>query len=167
ETYGDEVRVVDIGEISRELCGGTHVAHGAGAGPVILLGTSSVGSGLRRIEALTGIDALRHGHRERALLDELAALLKVPAEEAPRRLRQRLDDLARAERKLAQLRVAELDAEATRLSARAIPCSGRWLVGELVTGLSTAELRSLGRDVLARLPTPGGPVILGAEMEGR
>ncbi|MEO3762950.1 hypothetical protein [Streptomyces sp. B8F3] len=75
EKYGDTVRIVDIGDFSRELCGGTHVAHGSQVGTFRLLSESSIGSNLRRVEALTGHGALRHLNTERRLLNELAALL--------------------------------------------------------------------------------------------
>ncbi len=75
EKYGDVVRVVDVGDFSRELCGGTHVGHGSQVGPVRVLGESSVGANLRRVEALTGMDALRYFDHERQLLAEVATLL--------------------------------------------------------------------------------------------
>ena len=58
ERYGSVVRVVEVGDFSRELCGGTHVGHGSQVGPVHVLGEASIGSNLRRIEALTGLEAL-------------------------------------------------------------------------------------------------------------
>ncbi|MEO7079461.1 MAG: alanine--tRNA ligase, partial [Rhodococcus sp. (in: high G+C Gram-positive bacteria)] len=76
ENYGDEVRVVDIGgPFSMELCGGTHVQHTSQIGPVTLLGESSVGSGVRRVEAFVGLDSYRYLAKERALLAGIASSL--------------------------------------------------------------------------------------------
>ena len=87
EAYPDEVRVVEIGgPFSLELCGGTHVHNSAQIGPVTILGESSVGSGVRRVEAYVGLDSFRHLAKERALMAGLASSLKVPSEEVPARV---------------------------------------------------------------------------------
>ncbi|GAA4634369.1 alanine--tRNA ligase [Actinoallomurus vinaceus] len=164
ETYGEQVRVVDIGDFSRELCGGTHVGHGSQAGPVHVLGESSIGSGVRRIEALTGVDALRHQDGERALLTELADLLRARPEEAPGRLRQRLAELAEARRVLERHRREELTAETVRLAGLAKRVGQGWLVVQRVSGVDADELRPLAAEVLERR---GGVVVLGTEIGGR
>ena len=87
EAYPDEVRVVEIGgPFSLELCGGTHVRSSAQIGPVTILGESSVGSGIRRVEAYVGLDSFRHLAKERALMAGLASSLKVPSDEVPARV---------------------------------------------------------------------------------
>jgi alanyl-tRNA synthetase len=108
EKYGDHVRVVDIGDFSRELCGGTHVGHASAAGPFRVLGESSIGTNLRRVEALTGRDALRDHDLEHHLLDEVAALLATRPSDAPETLRKRLHALAAAQDDLARRRTSDL-----------------------------------------------------------
>ncbi|MFC6883793.1 MULTISPECIES: alanine--tRNA ligase [Actinomadura] len=166
ERYGDSVRIVDIGDASRELCGGTHVGHGAAAGPVHILGESSIGTGLRRVEALTGPDALRHHDHERTLLNELAGLLDVPPDQAPERLRQRIDALAEAQRALAELRRSELDARARELASAGEPLGGAWLVAAAVPDVGPDELRPLAARTLASRPGPGA-VVLGTTANGK
>jgi alanyl-tRNA synthetase len=163
ERYGERVRVVDIGEVSRELCGGTHVGHGSQAGPLHLIGESSIGAGLRRIEALTGADALAHHAREHALLTELAALLDTEPDGAPDRLRRRLAELAEARRVLERARREELTAEAVRLAGLAKRVGQGWLAVQRVS-VEPDELRSLASSVLDRRP---GVVVLGVESGGR
>ncbi|RFS83211.1 alanine--tRNA ligase [Actinomadura spongiicola] len=166
EKYGDTVRVVDIGDASRELCGGTHVGHGTQAGPVHIVSESSIGTGLRRIEALTGADALRHYDHQRDLLTELAALLHVSPDEAPHRLRQRLETLAETQRHLETLRRTQLDAHATRLASRAEQVPGGWLVADTVPHMTAADLRTIATTILTHRG-PDGIVILGTESDGK
>ncbi len=150
ETYGEVVRVVDIGDFSRELCGGTHVGHASAAGPVRIVGESSVGAGVRRLEALTGVDALRYADHEHRLLEQIQDLLGGPGRSGSGRsgsrrgsggspdrildqLRRRLTDLADAERELGRRRRADLLAGADRLlSRRRDTASGGWLVASRV-----------------------------------
>ncbi|GAA4990096.1 alanine--tRNA ligase [Actinopolymorpha pittospori] len=181
ETYGEVVRVVDIGDFSRELCGGTHVAHGSSAGPVRIVAEGSVGSGVRRIEALTGLDALRYADHERRLLEQVEALLgDSPTDQVLDRLRNRLGALADAERELAESRRVELASWARELAGRRRDVPGGWLVAVRVDGsdgggggserrrAGGAELRELVEAVLAAGPgeRPGG-VVLGRVHDGK
>jgi alanyl-tRNA synthetase len=167
EKYGAVVRVVDIGDFSRELCGGTHVGHGSQVGPVVILGESSVGANLRRIEALTGLDALRYFDRERQLLAEVASLLRVRPEDAPEQLRRRLEALSEALRELERLRQSELAGRAAELAGRATTVGDGWMVVELVSGASADELRQLANTVRDRRGGGPGVVVLGSDQGGR
>ena len=163
EKYNDTVRVVDIGDASRGLCGGTHVGHGSQAGPLHIVGESSIGTGLRRIEALTGADALRHYDHQLHTLNELAALLNVHPDQAPDRLRQRLETLAETQRHLETLHRAELNTRAGHLATQAEPLPNGWLVAQTIPGLTSADLRTIATGAL----DPRGVVILGTESDGK
>ncbi|MFD7584556.1 alanine--tRNA ligase [Kitasatospora sp. NPDC059811] len=163
EKYGDHVRIVDIGDFSRELCGGTHVPHGSDAGPVRILGEASVGSNLRRIEALTGRDALTYHDTERRLLEELSTLLGTRPHDAPDALRKRLDALTTAQQELARLREAELHTRAQQLAASARTVPGGRIVTENVTSLGPDELRTLATNTADLLGSGHAIVILGTE----
>ncbi|WP_406086806.1 alanine--tRNA ligase [Kitasatospora purpeofusca] len=167
EKYGDHVRIVDIGDFSRELCGGTHVGHGSNAGPVRVLGEASIGSNLRRIEALTGRDALTYHDTERRLLEELSALLGTRPQDAPDTLRKRLDTLAAAQQELARLRDAELRTRAQQLAASARTVPGGRIVTERVTDLGPGELRTLATGTADLLGSDHAVVVLGSEHGGK
>ena len=109
ETYDAEVRVVEIGGAwSRELCGGTHVSHSSQVGALAITGESSVGAGVRRIEAYVGLDAIKFLANERALVASLSELVKVPAAELPDRSESLINRLRNAERELDRLRAGQV-----------------------------------------------------------
>ena len=85
EKYGERVRVVGIGDFSKELCAGVHVEYSGSIGPIRIVSESGIGAGLRRIEATSGFETMRNWRREERLLGESAAALKVEREEVPRR----------------------------------------------------------------------------------
>jgi alanyl-tRNA synthetase len=167
EKYGDKVRIVDIGGFSRELCGGTHVGHGSGVGPVRILGESSIGSNLRRVEALTGRDALTYHDGERHLLEELAGMLGTHPKDAPDTLRKRLTALAAAQEQLDQQRASELRDKATWLAAQARQIEGGTLVAEKITGAGPGELRQLAAETTSRIHPGPAIVVLGLEHAGK
>jgi len=104
EKYGDRVRVVEVGDYSRELCGGTHVARSGQLGLVKVLGEASIGAGVRRVEGLVGLDAFRFLARESALVSQLSEQLKAPRELLPERISAVVARLREAERDLQRLR---------------------------------------------------------------
>ena len=167
EKYGSVVRVVEVGDFSRELCGGTHVGHGSQVGPVHVLGEASIGANLRRIEALTGLEALHYVDRERQLLAEVAALLKARPEDAPEQLRRRLEALANAQRELERLRVAGLERLATELAGRVAKEADGWLVVERVPEAGGDDLRRIASAVRDRVGAGPGVVVLGSEAQGK
>src|ERR1700693_2663799 len=144
EKYGDRVRVVEVGDYSRSLCGGTHVARSGQLGLIKVLGEASIGSGVRRIEALVGIDAFRFLARESVLVNQLSEQLKAPREQLPERISGVLTRLRDAERELQRLRAARLLESAEQIAATAADISGMALVAHRVpAGAAAADTRQL------------------------
>ncbi|GAA2802564.1 alanine--tRNA ligase [Saccharopolyspora taberi] len=152
EKYGDQVRVVDMGDYSRELCGGTHVGRIGELGVVKLVADSSVGSGVHRVEALVGMDAMRHISKEHLLVSQLAEQFKVPAEELPERIAGVVSRLRSAEKELQQLRVAQVLQSAGDLAGKGTDVHGVTLVAEQVPdGVDGGALRALAGEIRGRL----------------
>ncbi|NYJ74453.1 alanine--tRNA ligase [Allobranchiibius huperziae] len=144
ETYDEQVRVVQIGgPWSRELCGGTHVAHSSQVGALTLTGESSVGSGVRRVEAFVGMDALHYLAGERAMVAELSGLVKVQPAELPARISELLTRVKDAEREIAKLRQQQVLAGAGDLVAGAKDVFGVRYVGHDAGAASADEVRAL------------------------
>ncbi|MGE3286949.1 MAG: alanine--tRNA ligase [Pseudonocardia sp.] len=161
EKYGDEVRVVEIGDYSRELCGGTHVRRSGELGLVKLLSEASIGSGVRRVEALVGLDAFRFLAREHVLVSQLAEQFKAKPEELPERIGGVLDRLRQAERELEKVRADAVLASAGTLAAAAEDVGGVSLVATAVAdGVAGNDLRNLATDVRGRLGSAPGVVAL-------
>jgi alanyl-tRNA synthetase len=167
ENYPDEVRVVEIGgPFSLELCGGTHVESSAQIGPVTILGESSVGSGVRRVEAYVGLDSFRHLAKERALMAGLASTLKVPSEEVPARVANLVERLRAAEKELDRMRLANARAAAANAAAGAEQIGKVRVVAQrLAGGMSAADLRTLVGDIRGKLGSDPAVVALIAEGE--
>ena len=153
EKYGSEVRVVEVGEYSRELCGGTHVARSGQLGLVKLLGEASIGSGVRRVEALVGIDAFRFLARESVLVSQLTDQLKARPEELPERISGVVTRLRDAERELAKLRSAQLLEGSGQIAAAAENLDGVTFVAHRVPdGTDADSIRRLALDVRSKIP---------------
>lgn len=121
EKYGDIVRVVSIGEDgwSRELCGGTHVDHVGKIGAVTIMSESSIGSGVRRVDALVGQSAYEYNAREHALVSQLGDVLGARPDELTARVQALLDKLKESDRKLASVYEAQLNALVPQLVEQA------------------------------------------------
>ncbi len=161
EKYGDRVRVVDLGDYSRELCGGTHVARTGEIGVVKVLSEASIGSGVRRVEALVGLDAFRHLSREHLLVSTLADQLKARPEDLPDRVGSLVERLRQAERELEKARAEAVLSSAGALADGAQDAGGVALVTAAVSeGVGGNDLRALAADVRARLGARPGVVAL-------
>jgi alanyl-tRNA synthetase len=175
EKYGDEVRVVAMGEgggntmgWSVELCGGTHVRRTGDIGLISTIGESGVAAGVRRIEAFTANTARKHANHLGELAKAAAAELKSPIEEMPRRLAQVLDERRRLERELAEAKKKL----ALGGGARADGGDGIRTVGDVrliaraVEGIDLKDLRSLADEGKKRLGS-GIVAIVGVTEEGK
>jgi alanyl-tRNA synthetase len=168
EAYPDEVRVVEIGgPFSLELCGGTHVHNSAQIGPVTILGESSVGSGVRRVEAYVGLESFRHLAKERALMAGLASSLKVPSDEVPARVANLVERLKAAEKEIERNRLASARAGAANAAAGAQHIGNVRVVAQRMSaGMTAADLRSLVGDIRGRLGNDPAVVALIADGDG-
>ncbi|MEU7004400.1 alanine--tRNA ligase [Nonomuraea sp. NPDC046570] len=161
EKYGDEVRVVEIGDYSRELCGGTHVHSSGQLGLVKVLGENSVGAGVRRVEALVGIDAFRFLARESLLVAQLTEQLKARREELPERIEGIVTRLRAAEKDLDKLRSAQVLEIAGELAAQARDLHGVSVVTHRAPdGTGADDLRKLALDVRGRFPGDRAAVVV-------
>jgi alanyl-tRNA synthetase len=169
EKYGDQVRVVEIGDYSRELCGGTHVARSGQLGVVKLLSEASIGSGVRRVEALVGLDAFRFLAREHVLVSQLAEQFKARPEELPERIGGVVERLRQAERELEKVRADAVLSSAGALADGAEDVGGTALVAAAVPGgVAPADLRALAGDVRGRLGArPGVVALFAADDSGK
>ena len=161
EKYGDIVRVVSIGgDWSRELCGGTHVKQSGEIGRVALLGEASIGSGVRRVDALVGEGAYGFQAKEHALVGQLTGLLGARPDELTDRVGSLLSKLKETEKELASLRKGQLLAAAGQLAAQA-PVVGDVRVVTYDAGdvASADDLRALALDVRGRLGD-GAPAVV-------
>ncbi|MFD3357134.1 alanine--tRNA ligase [Streptomyces fradiae] len=153
EKYGEKVRVVTIGDFSKELCGGTHVHNTAQLGLVKLLGESSIGSGVRRIEALVGVDAYNFLAREHTVVAQLQELVKGRPEELPEKISGMLAKLKDAEKEIERFRAEKVLQAAAGLAESARDVRGVALVtGRVPDGTGADDLRKLVLDVRGRIP---------------
>ena len=169
ESYGDKVRVVEIGgPFSIELCGGTHVAHSSQIGPVAVLGESSVGSGARRIEAYSGMDSFRFLSKEAALASGLAAELKAPTDQLPDRIAQLTERLRAAEKEIENLHRQQLLASTANLANEAQTVGAHRVVAkQLPNGITTGDLRTIANDLRGKLQAEDAVIVLMSVVDGK
>jgi alanyl-tRNA synthetase len=148
EKYGDEVRVVEVGDYARELCGGTHVARSGQLGLVKILNESSIGSGVRRVEALVGIDAFGFLAKEHLLVSRLAELFRVPNDQVADRVEHTVTALRNAEKELEKMRAQMVLANAGGLVDAAKNLDGVAYVGtEAPEGAGVNDVRTLAQEI--------------------
>ena len=178
EKYGDEVRVVSMGReagsgkgadkqtYSLELCGGTHVRQTGDIGAFVLLGDSSSSSGIRRIEALTGTEALKWLRTQETALTRVAAELKTSTADVPDRVRALLDERRALANEVAQLR-RELAMSGGGDASAAAPreVNGIKFIAQVVNGVTGKDLPALIDEHKAKLGS--GAVLLIADADGK
>ncbi|MBX6357290.1 MAG: alanine--tRNA ligase [Micromonosporaceae bacterium] len=160
EKYGDEVRVVEVGDYARELCGGTHAARSGQLGLVKILSESSIGSGVRRVEALVGIDAFNYLAREHLLVSRLADLYRARPEEVAERVEQTVTALRDAEKELEKLRAQLVLGNAGALAEQARDVRGVAYVGtEAPEGTAGNDVRTLAQEIRGKIPASRPAVV--------
>ena len=168
DKYGEVVRVVTIGDFSKELCGGTHVPSGATIGTITIVREESIGSNTRRIEALTGPDAFSFLSRERMVAEQVARLLDAPTDDAVERVRGLMDRLKAVEKELAKARGAGLSQQAKELADGATrDDDGLAVVVARVDGLAMDDVRSLAGEIRGHLVTRAVVVVGTATDDGK
>jgi alanyl-tRNA synthetase len=152
EKYGDRVRVVSVGDWARELCGGTHVARSGQLGVIKLLSESSIGAGVRRVEALVGVDAYRFLAREHMLLNSLTGLIKgARTEELPERISDLLTKMKDIEKELAALRSASAMSDLSSVASQAKNLGGTSVIlTKVAEGIVVDDLRKIALDLRNR-----------------
>ncbi|CAN5568616.1 alanine--tRNA ligase [soil metagenome] len=163
EKYGDEVRVIDIPEFSTELCGGTHVSHTGEIGPVVILSESSIGSGIRRIEAITGHASLDYLSKLQGQSNELARMLRVPAENVVYEVQSLTQQLRESERTIDQLRLRLATGDIDNLLNQAVQMDGTSVLTARIDVADRDTLREVGDRLRDRLGS--GVVVLGSTIE--
>jgi len=160
EKYGDQVRVVSIGDWAKELCGGTHVTRSGQLGLVKLLSESSIGAGVRRVEALVGHDAYKFLAKEHVLLNSLTEIIKgVRAEELPQRISELVEKMKVMEKELSAVRSAKALASAAALVKNAKSIGQlNLLTAQLDNEVSVDDMRSIALDLRNKLKS--GVVVL-------
>ena len=152
EKYGDQVRVVSVGDWARELCGGTHVSRSGQLGVVKLLSESSIGAGVRRVEALVGVDAYKFLAREHILLNSLTEIIKgARVEELPERINGLINSMKEIEKELSVLRSAQALSQVSEIAKSAKVVNGTTVITSLLgDGISGDDLRKIALELRSK-----------------
>ena len=169
EKYGEAVRVVEVGDYARELCGGTHALRSAQLGMVKLLSEASIGAGKRRIEGLVGADAFTHLAREHLLVSQLSGILSASPEELVDRVNAVVGRVRELEKEFERMRGAAVLAGAVDLAGSATDHNGVAVVAHrLPDGADADDLRKLALDVRGRIDSSRPAVVVTAAVtDGR
>ncbi len=155
EKYGDQVRVVSVGDWAKELCGGTHVSRSGQLGLVKLLSESSIGAGVRRVEALVGHDAYKFLAREHVLLNSLTEIIKgVRAEELPQRISELVEKMKSMEKEMSAVNSAKAMAAASELVKKNKSIgSASLIIEQLGNQISGEDMRAIALDLKSKVKT--------------
>ncbi|MBN9423642.1 MAG: alanine--tRNA ligase [Candidatus Accumulibacter sp. 66-26] len=164
EKYGDEVRVLTIGS-SKELCGGTHVARTGDIGLFKIVAESGVAAGVRRVEAVTGDNALALVQQQQALIAEAAAAFKAPAQELPGKIAQVLDNVRALEKELARLKSKLAAGQGDDLATQAVEVKGARVLAAVMEGADVGALRETMDKLRDKLKSAA--VVLASTSDGK
>jgi alanyl-tRNA synthetase len=167
EKYGDTVRVVSVGDWAHELCGGTHAHRSGQLGVVSFVSEGSIGSGVRRVEALVGSDAYQYLAREHLLVSALSTMLKAPREDLVERVGATVDKLKHAERELARLKQQAMMANIDELIGEGHDVGGvrLWTV-QAPAGTDGKQLREIALTGIRKARSDLPAAVLAAAVDG-
>jgi alanyl-tRNA synthetase len=165
EKYGDQVRVVSFGDVSTELCGGTHAGATGDIGLLKIVSEGGIAAGVRRIEALTGRAALLYMREQEGLLRGAAAKLKVAPAELPDRIEKLLEERRAQDREIDRLKAAKRKSASSDLTSDVREIAGVRVLSARVDGVAAKDLRNMVDDLRSKLGQ--GIVLLASEQEGR
>ncbi len=170
DKYGEEVRVVEVSSallrFSAELCGGTHCHHTGEIGTCLITGQSSIGAGMRRIEALTGRGAEEHVRGQQSALDDMARRLSAPRDALPAKIESLLAEVDAQRKRIERLERSLASAPATeQLRQQVVEVDGVRVLATRVDASSQDALRYLGDAV--RKSMSSGVAVLGSAIDGR
>ena len=165
EKYGETVRMVSVGDVSRELCGGTHVLTTGRIRGFKLLTETGIGAGVRRIEAVTGDHMIRHLFKLEQTLGKAAAAAKTRPENLPSRIEELINELREQKSRAEKLQAKLFAVESGGLADGAVEVDGAKVLAQKVEAQDMAALRTQAEQVLGKLGS--GVVVFGAEAEGK
>jgi alanyl-tRNA synthetase len=165
DKYGDEVRVLGMGDVSTELCGGTHVKRTGDIGFFKIVAESGVAAGVRRVEAVTGEGALAWVQEQEAKLHEAAAALKAPVAEVSAKIAQVLDNVKLLERELSKAKSRLASSQGEDLAGQAVDVKGAKVVAASLEGADAKTLRETVDKLKDQLKSAA--IVLGAVADGK
>ncbi|GKU25313.1 alanine--tRNA ligase [Clostridium folliculivorans] len=165
DKYSDEVRVVSIGDFSKELCGGTHVSNSGQIGLFKVVSETGVAAGIRRIEALTGFNAIKYFESKSEIIREVTSTLKCNEKDILRKLHSQTADLKEKEKEIQELKLKMVQGSEDDILASAKEIKGVKVVASTVEGLDGNSLRDLADKI--RNKVGSGVVVLGSAADGK
>jgi len=165
EKYGDEVRMVKMGDVSLELCGGTHVRATGDIGLCLISSESSVAAGVRRIEAVCGSAAYERIRDNEDILEDASAALNVVKEDIPARIRQLFEERKKLETELARAKSAATATKADDMLARVVEVDGVKVLALRLDDCDAAHLRNTADSLKGKLKS--GVIVLGGVSNGK
>jgi len=141
EKYGDEVRVLTMGDFSTELCGGTHVARTGDIGFFKVVSESGIAAGVRRIEAVTAEGALAWVQQQETSMQQAAGALKAPVHEVTQKIGQIVDNVKNLEKELARLKSKLASSQGEDIAAQAVEVKGSKVLAAVLDGADSKALR--------------------------